>query len=104
MNRYYGTVGYVEMVENAPSVWEEVITERHYYGDILRNSARFQASQNLNDDMNISNSISIVADPYAYNHFNQIRYITFMGSKWKVTNIEVQSPRLILTIGGVYNG
>ena len=104
MAKYYGLIGYAETVETAPGVWKEQITERVYYGDVIRNSRRLQPTEHLNDDINISNQISIVADPYAINNFHSMRYAEFMGAKWKVSDIEVQYPRLLLTLGGVYNG
>lgn len=103
MPKFYNAIGYAQTVETAPGVWEEQITERMYYGELLRNICRLQASSNLNDDINISNEISIIADPFAYQNFYAMRYIEFMGTKWKVSNVEVRYPRLILTVGGVYN-
>ncbi len=103
MAKFYGVIGYAETKETAPGVWREAITERSYYGDVIRNTRRWEGSEHLNDDLNINNLISIVADAYANENFFAIRYITWMGSKWKVTNVEVQRPRLILTIGGLYN-
>ena len=104
MAKYYGLIGYAETVETGPGAWKEQITERVYYGDVIRNSRRLQSTEHLNDDVNISNQISIVADPYAINNFHSMRYAEFMGAKWKVSDIEVQYPRLLLTLGGVYNG
>lgn len=102
--KFFGTVGYVETMELRPNIYEEVATERQYYGDVLRNTKRNEGGQNLNDNINVNNLISIVADEYAYGHFFAIRYVIWENSKWKVTNVEVSRPRLILTIGGVYNG
>lgn len=104
MNKFYGAIGYAETVESAPGVYEEAITERKYYGDVLRNNRQLQPSENLNDDINIANEISILADPYADNHFYAMRYAEFMGARWKITRVEVQHPRLKLTLGGLYNG
>lgn len=104
MAKFYGSVGYADTVETAPGVWEEGITERMYFGDLTRNTRRLQSSDTLNDDINVANEISIVADPFANQNFHKMRYVSFMGSKWKITNVEVQYPRLILTIGGIYNG
>lgn len=104
MAKYYGKIGYAETAETAPGVWEEQIVERSYYGDLLRNMRRLQSSDKVNDDINISNELSIVADPYAINNFYSMRYAEFMGAKWKVSSVEVQYPRLILTLGGLYNG
>ena len=104
MAKFYGNIGFSETVETEPGVWVEETTVRPYYGDLVRNTRRLENSGGVNDNVNISNNISIIADPYANHNFHSIRYIEFMGAKWKVSNIEVQHPRLILTIGGVYNG
>lgn len=104
MARFYGTIGYVKTVETEPGMWEEQKTERQYSGELVKNTRRLESSGGVNDNINISNEVSIVADPYAYENFHAMRYIKFMGAKWKINNIEVRYPRLILTIGGVYNG
>jgi len=104
MAKFYGVIGYSVTEETSPGVWTESITERNYYGDVIRNTRRWQSGEGLNDNLTINNIISIVADPFAYQHFHAIRYIKWMGTSWKIDNIEVQRPRLILTIGGVYNG
>lgn len=104
MAKFYGAIGYAETLEISPGVWTEQITERNYYGELVRNVRRLQSADKLNDDINVSNEISIVADPFANQNFHSMRYVDFMGAKWKISNIEVQFPRLILTTGGVYNG
>lgn len=104
MAKFYGAVGYAETVETSPGVSVEKITERFYSGDILKNTRRLENGGNLNDDITVNNSISIVADAYAHENFFAIRYVQWMGARFKVTNVDVQSPRLILTMGGVYNG
>lgn len=104
MAKFYGIVGYIESIETAPGVYTEYITERNYYGDVTRNAHRWERSEHLNDNLNVNNVISISADAYANLHSFAIRYVEWMGVKWKVTNVEFQRPRLILTIGGVYNG
>lgn len=104
MAKFYGVIGFAEMVESAPGVWSEDIVDHYYYGDLIRNSRRLQSGDQVNDDINVTNEISIVADPYANQNFHKIRYAVFMGAKWKVSNVDVQYPRLILTLGGVYNG
>lgn len=104
MAKYFGKIGFAEQVETAPSVYDEQIVEREYYGDMTRITRQLQNSQHLNDDLNISNQLSIVSDPYAMNHFFSIRYVTYCGAKWKVNNVEVEYPRLLLSLGGVYNG
>lgn len=101
--RFYGLVGYSSTVETRPGVWvEDQIVERPYYGDVLKFTRRHQTVDKVNDDIEISNQISILADSYAYEHFSEIRYVVWMGVKWKVPTVEVERPRLRLTIGGVY--
>lgn len=104
MSRFYGKVGYTDFVETVPGVYQSKIVERNYYGDTIANFRRLDNGDGINDNITLNNKFSIVADPYAYDNFCNILYIEFMGTKWKVTNVEVQRPRLILTAGGVYNG
>lgn len=104
MSKWYGKIGYAENVETAPGDWTERIIERSYYGDIYRNSRLLQNSSGTNDNINIANQISIVADPYANDHIFAMRYVEFQNARWKISNVEVQYPRLILTVGGLYNG
>ena len=104
MAKYCGTIGFGITEETTPGVWTENIIERKYCGDITRNSRRLQSSGNLNDDIILSNELSIVADPFANENFQHILYATYMGTKWKISNVDIQYPRLILTFGGVYNG
>ena len=104
MAKFYGEIGYAEEVEVKPGVWKPQITKRNYMGDVIRNSSRWSvSSDSTNDDINISNQISIIADPFANCNFHTMKYVEYMGCKWKITNVEVQYPRLILSIGGVYN-
>ena len=104
MAKFYGEIGYAITTETKSGVWEEQIVERTYSGELLRNTRRLQTGDQVNDDVTISNEISIIADPFANENFHSMRYVQFMGTKWKVATIVVQYPRLILTIGGVYNG
>ena len=104
MNRWYGKVGYIETEEVEPGVWEEKEVVREYYGEFIKRSSKFNVSGDVNDDRDISVELSIVADPYAELHFHSIRYAEFGGVKWKVNTVEPRRPRLILSLGGVYNG
>ena len=104
MAKWYGEIGFAETVETKPGAWVEQITKRNYYGDVTRDSRRLQTADKLNDNINISNQISIISDPYANENFHSMRYAFYMGTRWKITDIEVQYPRLNLTLGGVWNG
>lgn len=104
MTRFSGKVGYGVTVQTSPGVYEDVITEFPYFGDVVRNSLKFREGESVNNDLSVSNSISIVADAYANEHFFAIRYVEWAGALWTVSEVEVQSPRLLLRLGGVYNG
>jgi hypothetical protein len=106
MARFFGEVGYGDSVETPTNsgVYQDVITETSYYGDVTRNTRKLEPGENLNDDITVGNSISIVADEYAIEHFFKIKYVRWMGTLWTVKSVEVRSPRLILSLGSVYNG
>ncbi len=103
MARFSGNVGYEVDVEAEPGLWvQNGPTVRKYFGDVSRKSSRFQSAEKVNDDLSLSMEISIVADQFAYDNYSQIRFVEYMGVRWKVTNVEVQPPRIILSFGGVY--
>lgn len=104
MNRFYGKVGYGQSVQSAPGVWTDVITAISYYGNVTRNTRQLREGSLVNDDISVSNNISIIADAYASENFMNIRYVEWQGSLWTVSAVEVQAPRLVLTLGGIYNG
>lgn len=104
MARFYGKVGYGETVEKSDGVWDDVITEVNYYGDVVQNSRRLTEGESVNSNVFLSNSISIVADEKAMNHFHAIRYVEWAGKLWTVTNVTVNAPRLLLRLGEPYNG
>lgn len=104
MAKFYGNIGYGVSAETRPGVWDEIITEKPYYGDVNKLSRRLRTDDKVVDDINIANEISILADPFAYENFSTIKYVEYMGAKWKVSNVEVRFPRLILVTGGLYNG
>lgn len=103
MAKWYGQIGFAENQETDLDEWTEVITDISYPGDVLFNNRSLESGNEINSTINISYKISFLADPYARNNFHKIRYATFMGSKWRVTNVEVQYPRMTLTLGGLYN-
>ena len=102
MAKWFGKIGFANTIETSPGIWEEQITTHEYFGDVYRNTRRLQTTDQVNDDINISNEISILADPFANENFHAMRYAEFMGTPWKITNVEVKYPRLILTLGGLY--
>jgi len=104
MAKWYGQIGFAVSEETAPDVWTEHIVEHSYYGDVLRNTKSAGNTSQINDGFDISNQISFIADPYARENFYRMKYVTFMGTKWRITNVEVQYPRLIMQLGGLWNG
>lgn len=104
MDRFYGIVGFVSDTDMGGSVWVQQPIERMYYGNVIRNRKQWETSQNLNDDISVTNQISIVSDDFMCANIANIRYVQFGGANWRVTSIEELRPRILLTLGGVYNG
>ena len=102
MARYFGQIGYAVLTNPAPGVFVEGIEERSYYGDITRVSNRLVATSTLNDNVQLNNEVSVLADAFAYENFQSIRYVTWNGVKWRVSAVQVQRPRLVLNIGEVF--
>ena len=104
MAKFYGKIGYGQTVEIRPGVHDYIIEERKYFGDVVRNTRKYQESQEVLGELTTGNSISIVADPYAMDHFFTMKYVEWAGVRWTISEVEVQRPRLLLRLGGVYNG
>ncbi len=104
MSKFYGPIGYITQKEISPGIWDEVVVEKSYRGDILQDTRKWEVSEHKNDNLTISNRVSIIADPFLYENSSTIRYVIWNGVRWKVNTIEIQRPRLILTLGEVYNG
>lgn len=103
MAKWYGTIGFAINTEVRPGVWKDIIIKRQYYGDTSNTVGRPQSAEQVNDHIKINNTISIVADPFARENFYSMKYATFEGIRWKISAVEVQYPRLVLSIGEVYN-
>lgn len=106
MTRFYGIVGYGDTVESldSPGVWDDVITEKQYYGDVIKNTKNVDNGDKVNDNVSVGNAISILADQYAINHFFKIKFVVWENACWEVSSVEVRSPRLILSLSKLYNG
>lgn len=104
MAKYYGVIGYAIQKKGPNSVWVEEIVERTYRGDVLKNTNRWQSADKVNDNIALSDRISIIADPFAQENMKWIRYVNWKGANWKVDSIDIQRPRLILSLGELYNG
>lgn len=105
MAKWHGIIGYVKTEETSPGIHSEVVTERNYYGDIIRDNKRWSPNSNsTNEDLTLNAQFSIIADSFTSENLGYIKYVVYMGTKWKITSIDPQFPRLILAVGGVYNG
>lgn len=104
MAKYFGKIGYGIPTEVKPGVWKNVITEFDYYGEIVQDYRKMQNSENLNDNVVLSNHFSILSDPFALTHIANMLYLEYLGTKWKINTVEIHYPRLTLWIGGVWNG
>lgn len=106
MAKFSGVIGFTTSVETVPGVWDDEIVERHYRGDILRNNRKWQfwrEGEKVNDNFEIDNQISVLSDTYLYQNIPSIKYILWLGVKWKVSSVDINRPRVIITIGDVYN-
>lgn len=104
MAKFYGNIGFVKTMETSPDIWETVETVKRYRGDLVRNQRRWEDNESINEDLTISNEISIVADKFAYENIDAMKWVEVMGAKWKVNSVTIDYPRITLTVGGVYNG
>lgn len=104
MDKYSGLIGFVRNYEKEPGIWEDEVTEKHYTGDILKNNQRFAVSNTTSGEIKITNQFSIMGNSYAFDHVSDIRYLEWRGNRWIIETIELQYPRLVMTIGGLYNG
>lgn len=104
MAKFFGVIGYATTQETDPGIWEDILTERPYYGDVVRNTRKLEEGTGLNNDLSIGNSFSVMADGYAMENFYAMRYIEWRGSLWTISDVEVKVPRLLLRVGGLYNG
>ena len=105
MAKWYGKIGYAVTKQVSPSVWKPQIEEYSYFGDIIRNTSSWNNNTDTtNDDLKFDAQVSIVADHFAQNHFGSMKWVELYGAKWKVVKVEPRHPRLILTVGGLYNG
>lgn len=104
MAKYYGTIGYCITEETRPGVWNPTIIERKYYGDTIKISSQISQGDSINGNITVNTQISIVADAFANENFSNMRYIEYMGALWKTTSVSVERPRLVISLGGLYDG
>lgn len=104
MAKFYGKIGYALTVEEAPGVWVDRIEERPYTGDVLKKTSKWGAGESLNQNLNITDTISIVGDSFTLENMHMMRYVVWRGANWQINSIDIKRPRLLLSIGGLYNG
>ena len=104
MAKFYGKVGFETMVEGEGGVFKAETIEKNYRGDTLRMYPKYETSDKLHDDLTLSDEISILADNFAYENFQSMKYVVLLGAKWEITSARIERPRILLQIGGVYNG
>lgn len=104
MAKFYGQIGYTISTDMGYGVWEDAITERTYKGDLVRNTRRWENSSYILDDLNVTNNISVIADKFCIENLSAMKYVKWRGTYWKIANVDIEEPRIILTLGGVYNG
>lgn len=102
--KYCGNIGFAMTVERDPGIWVDTIVEKRCFGDVIKNSRRWETGDKVNDDLQVNNQISIVADSFCQAHLFQMKYITWFGTAWKVSTVDIAYPRIIITLGGVWNG
>lgn len=102
MAKYYGMLGFATQVETRPGIWEDAIEERPYKGDVVRSARRYDRSDGLNDDFVVNNTFSIISDAFLYSHIPALRYLEYLGSKFKITSVDIDRPRITISVGGVY--
>ena len=104
MTKCSGVIGYILSVETQPGIWTGVPTEKNYYGDVVRDNRKIVDNNQINDSLNINNNISILSNKFMLENLAFMKFITFMSSKWKINSVDIIPPRIIITIGGLYNG
>ena len=104
MAKFFGEIGFATQVETSPGIWEDQILEKQYYGDIFREARRFSSRDEILNDINVNNQISVIADGYITDNVQNLRYVRWLGGLWKVSYVELKFPRLVLEMTGVYNG
>lgn len=102
MAKYYGNIGFATQVETSPGIWEDAIVRRLYKGDVIRNSRRYDNAEGINDEFSLGNTFSIISDAFLYSHIPALRYLEYLGAKFKITSVDIDRPRVTISVGGVY--
>lgn len=103
MARYSGLVGYVTQEETVPGVWSPVENPRTMKGEIIRQSSTNPDHGKINSDISLNHRVSLWGDAYAFDSYYAIKWIQIDGRKWEVTSVEIKRPRIIVTVGGLWN-
>lgn len=104
--RFFGAIGYGIPQEDEYGVVTNKIVEHMHMGDITKVISRNEPAQQVNDNIRLSNTFSIVIDPFIRENFQYIKYVVFNGVKWAASSIMIDPdrPRIIIDAGQVFNG
>ena len=102
--KFYGNIGFAVTEDDGDGVWKETITDKKYAGDILRFARNKESGEHINDGLRINTQISLLLDPWFQDHISQLRYAEYMNTKWIIDSVDIQYPRVNLTLGGIYHG
>lgn len=103
MAKFSGVIGFTITSETSPGVWTDNIVEKSYTGDLNRHYRRWDPSPNKHDDIIFSQDISILQDPYLNSNIQNVIYVKYQGVKWSVRSIDIQYPRVTITLGGEWH-
>lgn len=104
MGRIFCKIGFGEKeVETSPGVIEVIEVEKDYYAELFTNNYGWDRNETLNDNISFNNRLSFIADNFALQNFQDIRYIIYLNTKWKVEKVEISRPRITVSFRGVYN-
>lgn len=101
--KYYDKIAYSYHVESEPGIFEEAYHEQYYYGDVIQNGRYIRNNDKINDDVTVNTRISVIADAALNHNFGSIRWVEFMGQKWKAESVVPEPPRLVITLGSLYH-
>lgn len=103
--KFSGKAGFrIDDVEIEPGVYKPQVVVKAIKGSVVSNSYQHQNSDKSTiDNVRITNQLSIVANQFLNKHITNLMYVEFQGVKWKVESFDIQPPRVVVSLGGVYN-
>lgn len=89
--------------EVRPGVWKMQPEEVTHRAKLLTYNKDYDSGEEVNDDLKLRNRYEIVMKDKKLD-YQDMRYVIVKGTKWKVSALEFLEVRIIITLGGVYNG